>query len=129
MELIISRLANDKGQQPKENKQEPYILSDRIFVRFKERMVKIYLSDINYVEAERAYCRVHTTDKEYLITLPLKSFFEKISSDHFLRVHRSFVVNLSKVDELAEDHLVLGKKMVPISKQYKEEVNKYLRMI
>ncbi len=132
LELLVSRLETEKekaasGDTPSE--AGSYILSDRIFIRFKERMIKVFLNDIKYIEAERAYCRIHTTDKEYLITLPLKAFSEKLEADQFLRVHRSFMVNLSKVDELAEEYVVIGKKMIPVSKNYREEVARRLRTI
>lgn len=132
LELLVSRLETEKEETPKENEQsdpDSFILSDRIFIRFRERMVKVFLNDIKYIEAERAYCRIHTTDKEYLITLPLKAFSEKLAADQFLRVHRSFMVNLSKVDELAEEYVVIGKKMIPVSKNYREEVARRLRTI
>lgn len=127
LELVISRL--DKNGEEAKASEEAHILSDRIFVRFKERMIKIYISEILFIEAERAYCTIHTQDKEYLITLPLKSLYEKIDSQHFIRVHRSYVVNLSKVDEFGDDYLVLAKKKVPISRSHKEEVMKRLRTI
>lgn len=132
LELLVSRLESEKEEATEEDAQadtDSYILSDRIFIRFKERMVKVFLNDIKYIEAERAYCRIHTTDKEYLITLPLKAFSEKLEADQFLRVHRSYMVNLSKVDELAEEYVVIGKKMIPVSKNYREEVARRLRTI
>ncbi|MBX2877508.1 MAG: LytTR family transcriptional regulator DNA-binding domain-containing protein [Saprospiraceae bacterium] len=133
LELLVSRLTTEKEEtsnaEIQTTDQGSYILSDRIFIRFKERMVKVFLNDIKYIEAERAYCRVHTTDKEYLITLPLKAFSEKLAADQFLRVHRSYMVNLSKVDELAEEYVVIGKKMIPVSKNYREEVARRLRTI
>lgn len=131
LELVVSRLARQSSSADiiEEEKEGSYILSDRIFIRFKERMVKVFLSDILYIEAERSYCRIHTNDKEYLITLPLKAFSERLDAIHILRVHRSYMVNLSKVDELAEDYLLVKKKMIPVSKNYREEVVKRLRMI
>jgi DNA-binding LytR/AlgR family response regulator len=132
LELLVSRLETEKEEVSHDKDQaEPgsYFLSDRIFIRFKERMVKVFLNDIKYIEAERAYCRVHTVDKEYLITLPLKAFSEKLAANQFLRVHRSFMVNLSKVDELAEEYVIIGKKMIPVSKNYREEVARRLRTI
>lgn len=132
LDLLVSRLTHEKeedtGAEDAIN-EGSYFLSDRIFIRFKERMVKVFLNDIKYIEAERAYCRIHTTDKEYLITLPLKAFSEKLEADHFLRVHRSYMVNLSKVDELGEDYVVVGRKMIPVSKNYKDVVARRLRTI
>ena len=130
LELIVSRLgAKKEDPVVDEDDGGSYILSDRIFIRFKERMVKVFLNDILYIEAERSYCRIHTPDKEYLITVPLKSFSERLVANYFLRVHRSYMVNLSKVDELSDDYLLIQKKLIPVSKNYREEVVKRLRTI
>lgn len=130
LELVISRMA--KPQQPPESTDEAsssYILPDRIFIRSKEKMVKVFLDEILYAEAERSYCRIHTGEKEYLISTPLKAFSEKLLEEQFLRVHRSFMVNLSKIDELSEDHIIIQKKVIPVSKNYRDDVLRRLRMI
>lgn len=98
----------------------PYILSDRIFVRQKDTMVKIVFDTILYIEAERNYCRIVTKQKEYLLTMPLKSLEDKLPAAHFQRIHRSHIVNLACVDEVAEDHVVIGQKTLPLSKTLRE---------
>ena len=107
----------------------PYILSDRIFVRHKNKMVKLFLNDILYIEAERSYCRVSTATIEYLLSMPLRSFAEKLEGEQFFRIHRSFIVNLQQIDEIAETHIVLAKKAIPIGKSYKEAFSQRIRMI
>jgi DNA-binding LytR/AlgR family response regulator len=106
-----------------------FILSDCIFVRHHEKMVKICIKNILYVEAERNYCRIHCKDKEYLLVITLKDLAKKLPSKHFIRIHRSFIVNLSHIDELAISHLVIAKKAIPISKTSKEELYSRLRTI
>ncbi len=110
---------------------ESYILSDRIFVRNKEKMIKIFIADILYAEAERNYCKVFTAEKEYLLTLPLKAFEEKLGANNFTRVHRSYIINLTKVDELSDNcsYVTIGQHTLPVSKSYKEELINRLKMI
>lgn len=105
------------------------ILSDRIFVRDKERMVKLFLKDILYLEAERNYCRIHPIEKEYLLSSPLKSIEEKIETSYLMRVHRSYVINLTQINEVAENHLVIRKKAIPVSKSYKEDFLRRIRLL
>ncbi len=105
-----------------------YLLDDRIFVRLKDRMVKIYIKDILFAEAERNYCRVQTADREYLMTVPLKAFEDKLQADEFFRVHCSFVINLTKIDELSDTYLVIGKKKIPVSKSHRAELMDRLKL-
>lgn len=107
----------------------PFILSDCIFVRHHDKMVKVCIKDILYIEAERNYCRIHCNDKEYLLVMTLKDIDEKLPNHHFIRVHRSFIVNVSQIDEIATSHIVIGKKAIPVSKALKEELLKRLQTI
>ncbi|MFL0354693.1 LytTR family DNA-binding domain-containing protein [Xanthomarina sp. GH4-25] len=111
------------------NSDIPLILNDCIFVRHHEKMVKISIKDILYIEAERNYCRIYSKGKEYLIVTTLKDIDEKLPQNHFLRIHRSFIVNISQIDEIATTHVVVSRKAIPISKQLKSELLKRLHTI
>ena len=107
----------------------PFLLSDCIFVRHNDKMVKVNISDILYIEAERNYCRIYSSNREYLLVSTLKDMDEKLPNRHFLRVHRSFIVNISKIDELATSHIVIGRKAIPVSKDLKEQLLNRLQTI
>ncbi len=109
--------------------QNGFILSNCIFVRHNEKMVKVSIENILYVEAERNYCRIYTKSKEYLLVITLKDIDEKLPSKHFLRIHRSFIVNISQIDEVATSHVIIAKKAIPISKSLKEELLNRLHTI
>lgn len=104
-------------------------LTDRIFVRDKQKMVKISLEDIHYVKAERNYCTLITSAKSYTLSIPLKSFEEKVSSGLFCRVHRSFLVNLQQVESLDEHYVFCSGEAIPLSKAYKKELNQRLNVL
>ncbi len=110
-------------------KNTPYILTDRIFVRHKNRMVKLFLEDILYIEAERSYCRIQTKQTEYLLSMPLRVFAEKLDGGQFFRIHRSYIVNLPQIDEVGETHIMISKKLIPVGKSYKEAFSQRIRMI
>ena len=131
LELTISLLGETSSPaQASERHQDEnsYILSDRIFVRSKDRMVKILFDAILYIEAERNYCRIFTKTKEYLLTMPMKSLEEKLPA-HFQRIHRSHIVNLAQIDEVDESTVVVGQKTLPLSKALKEEFLKRIKMV
>ena len=129
IELTITQIAssNEDFEMPKN--AESLVLSDSIFVRHLNSMVKVDIKDILYIEAERNYCRIHSKNKEYLLVMTLKEMDQKLPPKHFLRIHRSFIVNISQIREIANTHLVIGKKAVPISKTLKEELLKRLQTI
>ncbi len=130
IELAISRIAKPLPTTVTTSTTEtPFILSDRIFVRHKSKMVKLFLKDILYIEAERSYCRIQTNDTEFLLSMPLRVLAEKLESGQFFRIHRSFIVNLRQIDEIAETHIVVSKKVIPIGKSSKEEFTQRIRMI
>lgn len=131
IELVINRMQFEKDVDipASEEKANPFILSDCIFVRHHEKMVRVNIKDIFYVEAERNYCRIHCKDKEYLITTTLKDMDDKLPDHHFIRVHRSFIVNLSNIDEIANTHIVISKKAIPISSDSKKQLLQLIQKV
>ena len=131
IELTVSQIScrDDESTRVGLQKDETFILSDCIFVRHLNSMVKVNIEDILYIEAERNYCRIFSNNKEYLVVMTLKEMDKKLPSKHFLRVHRSYIVNISQVKEVATSHLVICRKAIPISKTLKEELLKRLQTI
>lgn len=126
--LVIEKIIDEK----KEIKKEEEIvetLEDRIFIRNQHKLIKIMLDEILYIEAERNYSHIVTSTQNYTIVSPLHSFCEKMVCKDFLRVHRSYVVNIKKLDAVAEAHLEIERKIIPISKMYKDNLMAALRKI
>ena len=125
IELTISRMAGTETgaiTSINETNEQSFILNDRIFVRNKEKMVKIMVADILYIEADRNYCRIFTANKEYLLSITLKTIEEKFSEKTFVRIHRSYIVNLLHIDEVAESHVMITQRTVPMSAGMKEQL-------
>lgn len=125
LELTVSLMANQLVGAQKEqpvSEHTQFILSDRIFVRNKDRMVKIMFEAILYIEAERNYCRIFTKTKEYLLTMPMKNLEDQLPPAIFQRIHRSHIVNLTQVDEVDESTVIIGQKTLPLSKSNREEL-------
>jgi DNA-binding LytR/AlgR family response regulator len=102
---------------------------DRIFIRNQNRLIKVMLDDILWVEAERNYCKIITAQQSYLIVSPLNKFCEKIGQKRFIRIHRSFMINFSKLDAVTDSCVELKGKLIPIGKQYKEYLHKMLNKL
>ena len=124
IELVITGMAqNDTGPiSEKEDSERPYILSDRIFVRYKEKMIKIMISDILFIEADRNYSRIYTSNLEYLLSVTLKLIEDRLAQNYFIRIHRSYIINLQHIDEVAETHVRIAEKTIPISSGLKGQL-------
>ncbi|MFD0797953.1 LytR/AlgR family response regulator transcription factor [Maribacter chungangensis] len=130
VELTINHIQNETDNTTAiQETAAPFILSDSIFVRHHEKMVKVVIQDILYIEAERNYCRIHSKGKEYLLVMTLKDMDDKLPNKHFLRIHRSYIINISQIDEVAQSHVVISKKAIPVSKAQREELLKRLQTI
>lgn len=139
IELTISRIADEPAKtagsdepattRPEAAGDTPFVLNDRIFVRHKDKMVRITINDILYIEAERNYCHIITTDKEYLLTTTLKMMEDKLPTRQFLRVHRSYMVNLLRIDEVSENHLGIAGKTIPLSHLLRDDLLKRIQTI
>ena len=129
IELTVGRIMTNKSSKNNNSIDASYVLTDRIFVRHHEKMLKIIIKDIYYIEADRNYCRIYSKDKEFLLVMTLKDIDEKLPAKHFLRVHRSFIVNLSHIDEVAGSHVLVSRKVIPISKVHREGLLQRLQTI
>ncbi|MCB0707767.1 MAG: LytTR family transcriptional regulator DNA-binding domain-containing protein [Lewinellaceae bacterium] len=132
LKLALQRIAVERESEPViESTDHVSTMDDRLFIRHKDQMVKVLLSEILYAEADRNYCKIHTEKQTYLLSVPLRNIESQLPATHFFRVHRSFVVNLKKIDAISEYHeyLTIQSHQVPISRRSKEEVIKHLKMI
>lgn len=129
IELAISKAAVKSVATANEPTETPtYLLRDRLFIKAKDRMVRLFFKDILWVEADNYYCKVVTKEREFLVTMTLKKFSEElVGVPELMRVHRSFIVNLSHVAEIGELYLHIGKGRIPFSKNFKEEMLGRLR--
>lgn len=97
-----------------------------IFVKTGNELVKLNFSSINYVEAFADYVQIHTADKRYTVLSTMKSIHAKLGEKDFLRVHRSFIVALNKIDGLKDNELEIGNKLIKVSRKYKKELKESL---
>ncbi len=124
IELTISRMAEAAtgSMELSEGEEQPYILNDRIFIRHKEKMLKLMLADILFIEADRNYSRIFTAGKEYLLSTTLKTIEQKLPLQLFQRVHRSYIINLLHVEEVGEHQVRIGQKLIPLGQGMREQL-------
>ena len=100
---------------------------EALFVRSEYTLVKIPLSSIEYIESVQDYLKIHQTNARPVMTLmTLKSIIDKLPPDRFRRIHRSYVVPLSKVTSLGQKKLFIGQTELPISDTYYSEIKEWV---
>ena len=92
------------------------------FIKCNQKYERIYFDDILFVEAMQNYVHIHTESKKYTTLLFLKNVEKSLPPDRFLRVHKSYIISLSKVDQIDQGELIIREHRIPISRPLKKEV-------
>ena len=102
--------------------------TSHLFVKSDCKLIRIELDDIKYIESQHEYIKIHLTNSTPVLTqLSMKAIEEQLPSDRFMRVHRSFIVNLKKISVIERNRIVFASKVfIPVSEQYKEKFQEYI---
>ncbi|MBB6500954.1 LytR/AlgR family response regulator transcription factor [Pedobacter cryoconitis] len=100
-----------------------------IFIRDSYIIRRIYLNEILYVEATDNYTSIHLAGRNFSIHSPIKLVEQKLPPTSFFRVHRSFIINLSKIDSIEGKTIMINNKPVPVSDTYRADLNKRIRVL
>ncbi len=112
-------LALAKREEQAEVAEELHHAQDAIFIKIKDQLVKFEFSDILYFEAYDNYAFLHTSKKKHILSSSLKQLEDKLPNRLFLRSHRSYIINLSKVTRIFTNYLTIGTVEIPIGKKYR----------
>ena len=96
--------------------------NDFIFVRSDRKMMKINFSEINFIESLSDYIKIKLKDKTVITRETITSIEAKLPKKEFIRIHRSFIVSITKIESFTNEFIEISKKAVPISRSYKKEV-------
>lgn len=99
-----------------------------LFLKSEYKIRRINFNDILYIEGLKDYIKVYTTgdDKPVLSLNSIKSLEQKLPDEKFMRVHRSFIVNLDRIETIERSRIIFGKVYIPVSDQYKDKFQEYL---
>ena len=122
-------LFGEEEMAAQEHDSVEIVLKDRIFIRDKSYLHKVMFEDIQYIEADSAYSKVVTDQKTFVISQTLKRLQENLKSDFIKRIHRSFMINVLKVDRLSEGYVHVGAKAIPVGRSYKEDLGNVFRSL
>ncbi|MFT6971595.1 MAG: DNA-binding LytR/AlgR family response regulator [Roseivirga sp.] len=105
------------------------IIDSSLFLKVDTKLIKVKIDDILYIEAKGDYALFKTKAKGYIVHSTMKKVKERLEEFNFQKVHRSFVVNLSKIIDIEESNLLVEDKVIPISRSNKEELIAKLNLL
>jgi DNA-binding LytR/AlgR family response regulator len=112
------------------NSEEQHIdaNNDFLFIKSDYKLRRINLADIRYIEGLKDYVKIylHGDEKPLLTLVTMKQLESKLPTGRFMRVHRSFIVNLQRIEVIERSRIVFGKVYIPVSDQYKDVFQTFL---
>jgi len=109
--------------------QERTLINDAFFIKKKGELVKIKKSDILYIEAYDNYSKLICCKQEFLLSFTLKSMYERLNDPVFIRVHRSYLININKIDSLFDGYVFIANKKIPIGRAYKAHLMEFISLL
>ncbi|MBE8727859.1 LytR/AlgR family response regulator transcription factor [Flavobacterium hungaricum] len=109
--------------------QNTVVSNDSLFIKKKKALKKVYMEDIVYIEVEDRYCNIITDTEKFVILISLTKIMELLDPTQFIRTHRNFIVNASKIMEIVlGDNLIVlkGNHHVTLSEKYKDVISKFI---
>ncbi len=98
------------------------VRSESVFVKTEQRYERIAVSDILFIEADRDYRRIHTVDRRIMTLVSFADFESSAASYALLRVHRSYMVAIDKIDSIERDMIRIREHQIPVSETYRERL-------
>lgn len=127
---LIHHINGDKSDNESENEpMDPIAIEGEIlFIKVDYRIVRISISEIQYIEAQNEYLKIHIKDSQSLMVLmSIKRMAELLPKDKFVRIHRSYIVNMNHVKEIVRMRIYINPDIIlPIGDSYKEDTLKFI---
>lgn len=114
----ISLISLSKENSDEEN---PYI-----FIKSNLKKLKLYITRIKWIEAFGDYVKIITEEENHLVLATMKSFEQELPADKFIRVHKSYIVNIDKIDKFNSKYAEIGSSKIPLSRNKKDELFKFI---
>lgn len=104
-------------------------IHEELYVRSESRIVRVKYEDITYVEALADYIMIFTEDNKYIVHSTMKGFQSRLPQDRFVRLHRSYILNINKIEAIENLFVLVNKKHIPIGASYKEDFLNRLNLL
>lgn len=108
---------------------QKFVANDALFVKVNSVLRRVNTHDIIYIEAMADYLTVHTATQKYVLKSTMKNIMDKLPEKEFIRVHNSFIVRIDKISSIEDVSLLIGKKIIPISRNKRKSLMEGLNLI
>jgi len=133
VDYLLKPIAFNRFYQAVNKAQQQFIISEKLkkntplddpflYVRQSDSFIKVSWVDILYIESMQNYTKLHFKDKSLVIHQTMKAIEESLPSDHFFRIHKSYLINITHIDMISGGRLFINKIELPISRTRKEEL-------
>jgi two-component system, LytTR family, response regulator len=112
------KASESRHPEPGESKE----LKDHLFLNVQKKKVKILFSEIVYIESQREYIRIITTKKEYISKMSTHEIEELLPGHLFKRIHRSFIISISKIESYTAEMVEVNGVSIPIGRAYRDSM-------
>lgn len=126
---IEMALANFYAGEEPPRKSPGWNINDSIFVKIDTRFVKLNISDILYLESDGNYIFIYTDKTKHIVRSNFRDFLRNLPGEHFIQVHKSYIIHVQKVDSFTHTELVTGKATIPLSRNFKDELFERIKRI
>lgn len=127
VEKIIAAIEKDNNVK-RVKKDQPTDVNT-LYVNIDRRLVKIDIPSIYVVEAKGDYIKVKTEEKNYIVHSPLKKIEEKLPSESFLKVHRSYIINTNEIIDIEDNSVLIKQDVIPVSRSNRNELKRRLNLL
>ncbi|HWK06629.1 MAG TPA: LytTR family DNA-binding domain-containing protein [Puia sp.] len=122
MEAIQKIQAATPGQAIPSGAAPPSADMEFLFIKAEDKLIKIKKDDILFLESMRDYVKFVTAGKSYITYSTLKNMEEKLIGQNFLKVHRSYIVNITKIEDIRGNTIYVQGSQIPVGKAHKDEL-------
>lgn len=122
-------IASAKEENLTESSLNTSTEKNELYINIDRRLIKINIPTINLIEAKGDYILIKTEQQNYTVHSTLKKIEEKLPEDLFLKVHRSYIINIKKIIDIEDNSVLIAKDVVPVSRSNRPELMKRLNML
>lgn len=115
--------------QPEPTNAEPSKGGNDLYINIDRRLIKLDMDDILVIEAKGDYIHIRCTDKEHRVHTTLKKIKEKLPDDKFLQIHRSYIINFTRIIDIEDNSVLIEKQVIPISRSNRPELMRRLNLL
>jgi len=128
-EKSIQKVKNVLTQQPKMSSSEDNSVGEDLYINIDRRLIKLKFDEIQLIEAKGDYIEVKTETESYRVHNTLKKIKEKLPEKVFLQIHRSYIINFTKIIDIEDNSVLIDKNVIPISRSNRPELMRRLNLL